>query len=158
MKKPFLVLFALFALGAGGCAPTVNFEAEQAALRDMADQWAEAANEKDVPEIVALYTENASLLPPNAAIVTGAEAIRAMWTETVESPGYAVTVQTTETEASRTGDLAYSRGTHEVTVNDPEGNPVTDRGKWVVVCKKQNDGSWKIVTHIWNPDQPAGGE
>ncbi len=158
MKKLFSILVTLMLVAATGCAPQVDIEAERAALRDVAVQWAEAANEKDIPGIVALYTADASLLPPNAAIVTGAEAIRAMWTETVESPGYAVTVQTTETEASRTGDLAYSRGTHEVTVDDPEGNPVTDSGKWVVVCKKQTHGTWKIVTHIWNSDQPTASE
>ncbi len=156
MKKPFLVLFTLLALGAGsGCAPTVDVEAERAALRDVAVQWAEAANEKDIPGIVALYTAEASLLPPDAARVSGTDAVRGLLAESVESPGYAVTIKTMETEVSRTGDLAYSRGTHEVTVDDPEGSPVTDSGKWVVVCKKQTNGTWKIVTHIWNSDQPA---
>ncbi len=159
MKKPFLVLFTLLTLGAGsGCAPTVGVEAERAALRDIAVQWAEAANEKDIPGIVALYTADASLLPPDAARVSGTDAVRGLWAESVESPGYAVTVQTMETEVSRTSDLAYSRGTHKVTVDDPEGNPVTDSGKWVVVCKKQTDGSWKIVTHIWNSDGSAASE
>jgi ketosteroid isomerase-like protein len=158
MKKLFAVLTTVLVLAASGCAPTVDVEAERAALRDVAVQWAEAANEKDIPGILALYTAGASLLPPNAAIVPGAEAIRAMWAETVESPGYAVTIETMETEVSRSGDLGYSRSTYEVTVDDPEGNPVTDSGKWVVVCKKQTDGSWKIVIHIWNFDQPAASE
>jgi ketosteroid isomerase-like protein len=54
--------------------------------------------------------------------------------------------------------LAYSHGTYEVTVNDPEGNPVTDKGKWVTAWEKQPDGTWKIVADIWNSDGPAASE
>ena len=42
-----------------------------------------------------------------------------------------------------------------VTTTDPQGNPVTDRGKYVVVWKKQPDGSWKAISDIFNSDLPA---
>jgi ketosteroid isomerase-like protein len=32
---------------------------------------------------------------------------------------------------------------------------VNDRGKFVVVWKKQTDGAWMIVADIWNSDLPA---
>ena len=44
------------------------------------------------------------------------------------------------------GDLAA--------VNDPQGKPVNDRGKYVVVWKKQSDGNWKAVADIINSDLP----
>jgi len=31
---------------------------------------------------------------------------------------------------------------------------IDDRGKFVVVWKKQADGAWKIVADIWNSDMP----
>ncbi|MEE8113118.1 MAG: hypothetical protein V3T23_02065, partial [Nitrososphaerales archaeon] len=66
--------------------------------------------------------------------------------------------QTTKVEVSRSGDLAYSHGTYEETVNDPEGNPVTNKEKWVTVYEKQPDGTWKVVADIWNSDGPAASE
>ncbi len=155
MKKLFVVLATVLVLAAGGCAPQADVEAEAAAIREVLAEWAEAWNDKDVERVLSSTTEDASLLPPNAPIATGKEALRALTTQMVESPGFALTAEPTKVEASRTGDLAYSSGTYEITVDDPEGNPVTERGKWVLVCKKQPDGTWKVVTHIWNSDGPA---
>jgi len=59
---------------------------------------------------------------------------------------------------SRSGDLAYSHGTYEETVNDREGNPVTNKEKWVTVYEKQPDGTWKVVADIWNTDGPTASE
>ena len=58
-------------------------------------------------------------------------------------------------EVSSTGDLAYSLGLYETTVNDPRGNPLTYRGKYVVVWRKQPNGAWKVVIDIANLDGPA---
>jgi ketosteroid isomerase-like protein len=71
------------------------------------------------------------------------------------SPGFALSWQASKVEASRGGDLAYSVGTYELTMNDPKGKPVTDRGKYMTVWKKQPDGQWKVVTDMYNSDLPA---
>jgi ketosteroid isomerase-like protein len=42
-----------------------------------------------------------------------------------------------------------------VTLNDPTGKPVNDRGKFLEVWKKQADGKWKCTMDIWNSDLPA---
>ncbi len=106
---------------------------------------------------MSFYTEDALLVPPNAPLVTGKEAIRAVESELLSTPGYEASWQTTKVEVSRSGDLAYSYGPQETTVNDAEGNPVTDRQTWVGVWKKQPDGSWKCAVLILNSDGPAGG-
>jgi ketosteroid isomerase-like protein len=49
-------------------------------------------------------------------------------------------------------------GTVEVTVNDAKGKPVTDRGKFVEIWKKQADGTWKCVVDMWNSDLPAAAQ
>jgi ketosteroid isomerase-like protein len=94
-------------------------------------------------------------LPPNTPIVTGKEAMRAHQSEAFSRPGFAISWQTTKVEVSRSGDLAYSYGPLQTTVDDAEGNPVTDKGKWVTVWKKQPDGTWKVVIDILNSDGPA---
>ena len=53
----------------------------------------------------------------------------------------------------RSGDIAYERGTFELTAKDKRGKPTTSKGKYVVVWKKQADGFWKAVADIWNADQ-----
>jgi ketosteroid isomerase-like protein len=154
MKKLFTVMATLFVLAASGCAPQVDVEAEADAIRSMSNEWLNAARAKDVDRIMADFSADASVLAPNAPIATGTEAIRQVWSDMVESPGFAVDTQVTKVEVARAGDLAYALGTYELTTNDPEGNPVTDRGKWVAVGKKEA-GAWKWIADIWNSDQPA---
>ncbi len=159
MRKIVISLVAFLVLAANGCAPQVDIAAEQAAIRDLSDvQWLNAEQAKDVDTVLSFFADDASLFPPNAPIVTGKEAIRAHLSEEYSGQDFAISWQTTKVEVSRSGDLAYSHGTYEVTVNDAEGNPVTDKGKWVTVWEKQPDGTWKVVADIWNSDGPPPSE
>jgi ketosteroid isomerase-like protein len=56
------------------------------------------------------------------------------------------------------GDLAYVRGTFEVTMSGP-GLPgvMTERGKYLSILRKQADGTWKLAIDIWNSDLPIAG-
>ncbi len=155
MRRIVTSLAALLVLAVSGCAPQVDTAADEAAIRDMASAWVDAANAKDVERMVSGYTDDASLFRPNAPIATGKEAIRKVLSKSIERPGLSESNQVTKVEVSRMGDLAYSFGTYESTWNDPEGNPVTMRGKWVAVYKKQADGQWKQVADIGNSDGPA---
>ena len=156
MKKLFPIVATLLVLAISGCAPQVDVEADKAAIRDLTDvQWLNAAQAKDVDTVLSFFADDASQLPPNTPIIIGIEAIRARQSEAFSRPGFAMSWQTTKVEVSRSGDLAYSYGPLQTTVDDAEGNPVTDKGKWVTVWKKQPDGTWKVVIDILNSDGPA---
>jgi len=159
MKKLFPIVATILVFALSGCAPQVDVEADKAAIRDLMDvQWLNAAQAKDVDTVLSFFADDASRFPPNASIITGKEAIRARVSEAYSGPRVAISWQTTKVEVAGSGDLAYSHGTYEETVNDPEGNPVTERGKWVTILKKQPDGSWKVVIDIWNSDGPPASE
>ena len=158
MKTLFSIVATLLVLAISGCAPQVNVTADLAAIRDAERQVVKAANGGDVEQMVASFAEDASVLPPNAPAVTGKESIREWAAALLESPGFAVKYQNDKTELSRAGDLGYTISRYELTLNDPEGNPVTEKGRWVTVWKKQADGSWKCVADIWNSDRPTTSE
>ena len=157
MEKLFLVLATVLVLAASGCGPQVDVEAEAAAIRAAEDEALKIAQAKDAERWASVYADDARVFPPNALLVTGKEAIRKLFAELFASPGFEIDWEVTRVEVSRAGDLGYVVGTHKVTVNDAEGNPVTDRGKWIAIWKKQADGTWKCIEDIWNSDQPTGG-
>ncbi len=158
MKKLFLVLATVLVLAASGCAPQVDIDAERAAVLEAFIEAKQAVAAKDTESFVSFFTDGASRFPPNAPRVTGNDAIREFVSEWFAAPGLAFSFpEPGSAEVSSAGDLGYTTGSYEVTVNDAEGNPVTSRGKVVVVWKKQPDGSWKAVLDIWNSDGPAGG-
>jgi uncharacterized protein (TIGR02246 family) len=135
-------------------APPDTRAADESALKDLDAQWSKAAAAKDLESTVSYYAEDAALMPPNAPIATGAEAIRSVWKNMIGSPGFAVDWKATRTEVARSADLAYLIGTYELTVNDASGKPVNDRGKYVEVWRKQPDGKWKTVADMFNSDLP----
>ncbi len=126
--------------------------ADEAAIRDLDAQWSKAASANDLDGTVAFYSDDATVLPPNAPIATTKAAIRALWTSLLV-PGAAVSWQATKVEVSRSGDLGYLLGTYVVTLKDPQGKPV-DSGKLVEVWKKQPDGKWKCAVDTYNSDLP----
>ena len=69
-------------------------------------------------------------------------------------PGIALTFQPSKVEVARSGDIAYTYGTYTMNLSDPKGQPLTDRGKYVTVYKKQAGGEWKAVVDIFNTDTP----
>jgi uncharacterized protein (TIGR02246 family) len=128
--------------------------ADEAAIREADAASLRAIAAKQVDATVSFYDEQASILMPNAPIVTGREQIRKAWEQMFAMPGFNFAPKTTKIEVARSGDLAYAQGTYEFSAADPKGRPVSDRGKYVVVWKKQTDGAWKAVADIWNSDAP----
>jgi uncharacterized protein (TIGR02246 family) len=137
-----------------GTASAADTKIEQA-IRDLDVQWAKAVEAKDLDKSVSYYSDDAIVLPPNAAIATTKEAIRNIWKDLLASPGLVFRWKTTKVEVAKSGDMAYSSGTYELTMNGAGGKPVNDRGKYVVVWEKQADGKWKCGADIWNSDLPA---
>jgi ketosteroid isomerase-like protein len=53
-------------------------------------------------------------------------------------------------------DIAYTQGVYTMTYSEPKtGMTLIEKGKYVTVYKKQDDGTWKAVEDIDNADAPA---
>src|SRR3954447_3134769 len=128
-------------------------EIEQS-LRDLDAQWSKAGAAKDVDKTVSYYSDDAIVMPPNAAAATTKEAIRKTWKDVFDAT-VSGSWTATNVKAAKSGEMAYVSGTYEFTANDASGKPVTDKGKYVEVWKKQADGKWKCEADIWNSDLPA---
>jgi ketosteroid isomerase-like protein len=152
--KTLLVLTPTLAFLAAAVCLARDTKAEQA-LRDADAAWSKAAGSKDLDKTVAYYSDDATVLPPNAPAATTKEAIRKIWQDMLASPGFVISWKATKVEVAKSGDLGFVSGTYELTMNDASGKPVTDKGKYVEVWEKQADGKWKCGTDTWNSDLPA---
>jgi len=156
-SKPFLwgcLALVLFMSACGQQAPPDTRSADESAIRDLDVQWSKTAGANDVDGAVSYYSDDASVLPPNAPIATTKEAIRTAWASLL-APGASVSWQPSKVEVGRSSDLAYSMGTYEYSMKDSRGKIEADHGKYVEVWKKQADGKWKTVADIFNSDLPA---
>ena len=153
--KPNTFLFALtLGLTAAGVCLASDSTAKQA-LRDADDAWSKAAASKDLEKTIAYYSNDASVLPPNAPIAATKDAIKKLWGDLLASSGLIISWKATKVEIAKSGDLGFVSGTYEFTMNDTSGKPTTDKGKYVEVWEKQAGGKWKCGTDIWNSDLAA---
>jgi uncharacterized protein (TIGR02246 family) len=143
----------LFAAACNQQPPADTRAADETAIRELDAQWSKAAMARDLDGTVSYYSDDASLLAPNAPIASDKQAIRAAWASLLV-PGASVSWQANKVEVARSSDLAYIVGVYQLTLNDSEDKPVMDHGKFVEVWKKQADGKWKVVADIFNSDLP----
>lgn len=109
----------------------------------------QAFNAKKAAEIASLYDVNAVVLPaPAGEPVIGTSAIHAFFAGLISAG--VVDHQLTLTEAVEDGNLAYQRGNWSGAMIHAEGARQTFGGNVHLVYRKQDDGKWKAVTHIWN--------
>ena len=118
-------------------------------IKDVTLKFGEAFNRGDIAAAVEFYTDDAKFLHPGAEIVSGKQEIK----EFLEA-GRAFGLRKLNfisVEIEYDGNLAYERGIIHMEM-EAEGKLVTDKGKYLVVMKRQSDGSWKVAIDIWNSD------
>jgi uncharacterized protein (TIGR02246 family) len=127
--------------------------AAETAVRAASAAWSQASTAKDLEKAVSFYADDALQLPEKAPAAKGKENIRKNWAPLLAAPGPGLSFQTTAVEVARSGELAYETGTYDYLTTDKKGKTNDEKGKYVVIWKKQSDGSWKAAVDIDNPDQ-----
>ena len=148
----FTVIVILLFVIMIGC--TEKTEAPESAtseeLSRMNKDFAKALNDKDAVAASLLYSEDASLLPPNEPIVTGRENIKKYWQAALDAGTTDVSVSTISTGSE--GDLGYEIGRFQLSYPEESGKTIVGKGKFTEILKRQADGKWISILGIWNSD------
>jgi uncharacterized protein (TIGR02246 family) len=148
-------LVALCTLLLVACVPVSqqDTEADADAIRAVLADFGALANAGDAAGIAELYAEDAIQMPPDAASRLGRGAILASMEETFGANTLQMTNVADEIEVA--GDLAFMRITwDEAIVPKDGGDTVQMHGNWLVILKRQADGSWKIWRDMWSVFAP----
>jgi uncharacterized protein (TIGR02246 family) len=101
----------------------------------------------DAAGVAALYSENASLLPPGSEMMQGRANIQSFWQAVMDSGVKEAELETLDIEAG--GDsLAREIGRYLLTIQQGS-ETVKSPGKYVVIWKREGD-DWKLDVDIWN--------
>jgi ketosteroid isomerase-like protein len=113
----------------------------RAVVRALNEQFLRNLRAGDVDALVdSFYAEDARVLPPNKPMVEGRAAIRELWRGALGRVGD-MTLETVDVQTS--GDLAYEVGRFTM------GGAT---GKYLVVLRRQTDGSWKAAADMFSRD------
>jgi ketosteroid isomerase-like protein len=100
--------------------------------------------------VKAHYADDAILMPPNAPIAQGQNAIIA----TFKSWPTLTKFQTNDLEIEGSGNLAFIRGTYDIAMKK-NGIEIEDNGKYIEIWRKNDRDEWKCIRDIFNSNMPV---
>ena len=155
MKRQYSLITTLLvlSLGCAGPAPEpVDLGAARNAIMAADKAWSETTG--DLEAMMSFVAGDARFLPPDAPQANGRTEIEQNMSAMMAIPGFVLNWSANFSDVSDSGDLGYSIGTFEMTVDGPDGTPITRKGKYTTVWKKGDDGKWKVAADMFNFDSP----
>ena len=108
-----------------------------------------ASEAGDGAAVAALYTDDASFLPPHCPAIVGPQAIAEFAQEIFDAGVAKIELRSIDVEEH--GDVAFEEGRYRLVAADGD---LVDEGKYVVIWKR-TDGTWKLHKDIFNSDHPT---
>lgn len=143
---------------AAASAPAPAKPADEGAVRQAIDsanaRFLAALTRGDTAGAVANYADDAVVMFPSESAWRGGAAVRKGFAGFLSQMAIKDGKATTD-DVMVAGDLAVETGHYEWTMVPKGGKDLKDKGKYITVWKRQQDGSWKIVRDISNTDLPA---
>jgi uncharacterized protein (TIGR02246 family) len=147
MKRAFVLFAALF-MAVSVAAPQtaapkpeareLSMSADEAAVRQVSEDWIRFYNAGDAAKVAALYTEDGYYLSAHI-LAHGRQAIQAYWERGIKAGGHLDFIKPLTIYS--TGDLAYCAGVYQAT-----NAGVTVDGRILIVLRKVN-GQWLMAAH-----------
>ena len=135
------------------CTSEASDEIEAAKLMQTSREWSKVAASGDMNAALAYFADDAVMLSEGQAPVRGKQAIREYLATASKIPGFKIEWEPQEAKVS--GDLGYLIERTKVTMNGPQGTPVTQHQQALTVWRKQGDGTWKNVVDMTTSEPPA---
>ena len=151
IKNALFVTLTVSALAA--CAPRpADTTADEAALKAGTEAWIAAYTVGDADKMVALYADDAIVMPPDAPAAAGHDAMRTyLAADSAASRAAGIKLVLGASASGVSGDLGWHSGVFKAT--DATGATVGS-GKYNEVWHKAN-GKWLLIRDIWNNDAPS---
>jgi uncharacterized protein (TIGR02246 family) len=132
-------------------APAGLTDVDRAAIESLHTEFAAAVVAGDFAKVASMYTDDASLMAPNAPVVTGRMAIQQALT--TFPPMGEMKLLTHDVAGS--SEVAAVRGTYAILMAPPGSPAISDTGSYAELWRKQADGKWLMAWDIWNSHKPA---
>jgi ketosteroid isomerase-like protein len=125
------------------------------ALAKIREAWVLDLRTKQLEPILKFYASDAVLLQPTGERITGSAPLRTLFQNIMATFNSDLTLHSLNLETS--GDLAYDSGDFQETLtNIVTGAKITSKGSYIIIFKRQPEGSWQIIQHVWTGTPPPG--
>jgi ketosteroid isomerase-like protein len=115
--------------------------------------FGECIRKGNATAVGGLYTEDALLMPPNAEMIRGRDRTTRFWDGAIRMGVKDAVLSTVEIHQQ--GDTVQEVGNYTLRIQPQGLAPFEDKGKYVVLWKQCDDGTWRLHRDIWNSSLPA---
>lgn len=124
-------------------------------LAKIRDVWVQDLRTKQLEAILKLYAPDAVFLQPTGERISGSAALHDLFQTIMATFNSDLTLHSQNLETS--GDLAYDSGDFQETLTTiATAAKITTKGCYIIIFKRQPNGSWQIVQHVWTGTPPPG--
>ena len=154
MIRLAIPLLALLCIAGPLSAQTPGDSAQAAeAIAEAASAFSRSLERGDAAGMADQYVDDATLVPPSGRMVTGREAILEFWTP--RNPDFRTLAHSLTTDRLEVaGDVAVEVGTWRQEGQLRDAPPTESAGRYLVVWRRQADGSWKMQFDGWTAPFP----
>jgi uncharacterized protein (TIGR02246 family) len=130
---------------------------DSAAIAKVRSAYEKAVGAQDAAGVAKLFAADGVELPPNAPAAKGRAAIEAYHKGFAQQfMMHGITITATDTQVH--GDTAVDIGSYKQTLMSQKGGGmIDDKGKYIVLLKKDAAGAWLVTHAIYNSDNPPPG-
>jgi ketosteroid isomerase-like protein len=156
--RPVPGLLALVALLAATLLPGAAAAPQTSTARTLAKlraAWVQDLSAKQLEPILRFYAPDAVFFQPNGDRISGSAALRNLFQTIMATFNSDLTLHSEKIDVS--GDLAYDSGSFEENLtNIATGAKINSKGSYIIIYKRQSNGNWLIVQHVWTGTPPPG--
>jgi ketosteroid isomerase-like protein len=122
-------------------------------VREATIALVEALARGDAAAAALLYADDGKLLSPAAELISGRLDIESYWRAGIAFGLVGIELDPVELEV--VGGVAIEVGRYLLAVEGIGEASVLDRGKYLVLHRRDGDGAWRRVVDVFNPDVPV---
>ena len=150
MRRLFMLVVVTVVVAS--CAQSVDVQQEKTALLARDADWSKTGG--DAAKFVSFMTPDATFAMGGMPAIQGQKPIQDALTPLSKAPGFALSWKPGAAEVSASGDLGYTTGTYEMTINNAANVATTEKGHYLTAWKKVNE-VWLVSSDSATPDAPV---
>lgn len=150
--KSILAAFSAAAWLSTGGFSAAHADSLQSIAEHNVHQWNTALEQRDLDQIMTLYTDNAIVLQPDGHVSKTRNAIRLFWRSVLDGANgeYSFDVDVIQKTASKIVLAAKWFNRNQLSAFPPDSVHRGYNGKMTNVLVRQYDGTWKAEVQRWN--------
>ena len=117
-------------------------------------KWFDAISQYDIPTLLTIYTDDATLMPPNFPMLRSKRQIKSYYERMITRGIKISKAQMNIIELTGKDSTVYEIGQYIMDIERPTSPVISDTGKYSTVWRLQSDGTWKIYADCWNSNAP----